>query len=111
MTVTATDLHDRTAELTERAMRDPKNPIVVEKRGKPAVVLMDADYYEGLLETLDILSDPDAMSQLRQSREDIKAGRLIPHEQVLKELGLDGSTTRRRRSVDASRSRRPAKNR
>lgn len=88
-TITATDLHDRTAELTERAMRDPENPIVVEKRGKPAVVLVDARYFEGLLETLELLSDPEAMAAIRRGLADIEAGRLIDHEEVGRRLGLN----------------------
>ena len=109
-TVTATELHDRTAELTEQAMSDPERPIVVEKHGKPAVVLVDARYFEGLLETLDLLSDPDAMKQLRRGLADERAGRLIPHEKLMKELGLGGSSSRRS-SVDKKRRRLVARNR
>jgi prevent-host-death family protein len=109
-TVTATELHDRTSELTEQAMKDPDRPIVVEKHGKPAVVLVDARYFEGLLETLDLLSDPDAMKMLRRGLEDEKAGRLIPHDRLMKELGLDEKKPRRSR-VDQNRRRVTAKNR
>src|SRR3982751_867310 len=108
--VTATELHDRTAELTEQAMRDPEQPIIVEKHGKPAVVLVDARYFEGLIETLDLLSDPQAMKQLQRGLEDERAGRLIPHEQVLKELGLDGKASRRS-SVDRRGKKGAARNR
>jgi antitoxin YefM len=108
-TVTATDLHDRTSELTEQAMRDPEQPIVIEKHGKPAVVLVDARYFEGLIETLDILSDPEAMEQIRRGLADIEAGRLIDHELVRKEFGLGPSTNRRK--VESHRARRAASNR
>lgn len=37
-TDTATELHDRTAELTDRAMKNPEDPIIVEKHGNAAVV-------------------------------------------------------------------------
>jgi prevent-host-death family protein len=109
-TVTATELHDRTAELTEQAMRDPERPIFVEKHGKAAVVLVDARYFEGLLETLDLLSDPEAMKQLRRGLADERAGRLMSHQKLVKELGLDGKTNRSGR-VDTKRRRRPARNR
>jgi antitoxin YefM len=111
-TVTATELHDRTAELTEQAMRDPERPIFVEKHGKAAVVLVDARYFEGLLETLDLLSDPAAMKQLRRGLADERAGRLVSHEKLVKELGLDGKAKSGSRSrVDSKRRRRPARNR
>jgi len=111
-TVTATDLHDRTAELTEQAMREPERPIIVEKHGRAAVVLVDARYFEGLLETLDLLSDPASMKQLQRGLEDERAGRLVSHEQVMKEFGLHGKgKTRRQRAVDAKRKRVTARNR
>ncbi len=108
-TVTATELHDRTAELTERAMRRPDQPIVVEKHGKPAVVLLDARYFEGLLETLDLLSDPQAMIQIRRGLADLNAGRVVDHEDVREEIGL--GTSPPRRAVDRKRPRGPAPNR
>lgn len=100
-TVTATELHDRTAELTTQAMKNPEDPIVVKTRGKAAVVLVDARYFEGLLETLDILSDPDAMEGIRRGLADIEAGRLIDHEEVGRRLGLN--VTQRHDSVDRKR--------
>ncbi len=108
-TVTATELHDRTSELTEQTMRNPERPIIVEKHGKPAIVLMDARYYEGLLETLDLLSDPRAMAEIRRGIADVKAGRLVDHAEVKKEFGLGSST--RRSSVERNRPRRAPANR
>lgn len=113
-TVTATELHDRTAELTERAMAHPDKPIIVEKRGKPAVVLVDADYFEGLLETLDLLSDPAAMVEIRAGLSEEAAGKFISHEQVAKLLGLNVRKTKpanRRTPMDPSRQRGTGKNR
>ena len=43
----------------------------------------------GLSETLEILADPDAMEQLRESIADIKAGRVRDLREVGKELGLE----------------------
>ncbi|HEX3356233.1 MAG TPA: type II toxin-antitoxin system Phd/YefM family antitoxin [Tepidisphaeraceae bacterium] len=108
-TVTATELHDRTSELTEQAMRDPERPIVVEKHGKPAVVLVDARYFEGLLETLDLLGDPEAMEQIREGLAAIEDGRLIDHAEMMKEVGLGTSTNRN--SMVRARKQSVAKNR
>ena len=43
----------------------------------------------GLSETLEILADPDAMEQLRESVADIEAGRVRDLREVGKELGLE----------------------
>ncbi len=111
ITVTATELHDRTAELTERAMRNPERPIIVEKRGKPAVMLVDARYFEGLLETLDILSDPDTLAAIRRGLADADAGRLIDHADVLKELGLHDAAAANSPPLDRRSARQPPRRR
>lgn len=38
----------------------------------------DAEGIEGWIETLEILSDPDFVEQLRKSEEDLRAGRVVP---------------------------------
>ena len=53
-------------ELVARvAERDEQ--IVVTKNGKPAVVILSCDEYDSLRETLDVLSDPGMMRQIRKS--------------------------------------------
>jgi antitoxin YefM len=42
--------------------------IVVTKNGRPAAMLVNYDEYRRQRDTLDILSDPELMKQLRQSR-------------------------------------------
>jgi len=51
--------------------------VMLTRRGKPYVVMMSAAEYESIQETLEILSDPEAMSSLAKSKEDIQAGRLV----------------------------------
>ena len=41
--------------------------IVVTKNGRPAVVILSYDEYGSLRETLDVLSDPAMMRQIRKS--------------------------------------------
>lgn len=62
--------------------------ITITKQGRPRAVLLSADEYEEIIETLEVLSDPKIMASIKQSEKDIKAGRVIPYEEVAKELGL-----------------------
>ena len=39
--------------------------------------MLSVQKFEGILETIDILADPEIMRQLQGSTRDIKAGRLI----------------------------------
>ncbi len=50
--------------------------VVVTVHGRPSAVLLAVEDLEALEETLDVLSDPEAMSGLAQAREDVAAGRL-----------------------------------
>lgn len=47
------------------AIRDDE--IIITRNGRPAAILLSMDEYEGLRETLEILSDPEAMAQIRKN--------------------------------------------
>ena len=49
--------------------------VVVTRNGKPAAVLVNYAEFERLKETLDVLSDPDVMRQIEESRAFYAAGR------------------------------------
>ncbi|MBI3318270.1 MAG: type II toxin-antitoxin system Phd/YefM family antitoxin [Candidatus Omnitrophica bacterium] len=41
--------------------------VVITRNGRPAAILLSMDEYEGLRETLEILSDPKLMAQIRRN--------------------------------------------
>ncbi|MBI5208821.1 MAG: type II toxin-antitoxin system Phd/YefM family antitoxin [Elusimicrobia bacterium] len=53
---------------------------IVTKRGLPVMVLLNPEDYEGLLETIEILSDRTAIKRIRQSRKEAKAGKTVSLE-------------------------------
>ena len=61
--------------------------IVVTRHNKNAFAVVDLEYLAAVLETVEILSDPEAMRMHQQSIDDIRAGRLHDHDDVEKELG------------------------
>ncbi|MBI1736404.1 MAG: type II toxin-antitoxin system Phd/YefM family antitoxin [Candidatus Rokubacteria bacterium] len=48
-------------------VQEREERIVVTRNGRPAAVLMNVDEYERLTATLDVLSDPELMRQIRAS--------------------------------------------
>ena len=50
------------------------------------MALLAWDFYDSLLETLDIMGDEELMAGLRQSAREVEAGELIPLEDVEKLL-------------------------
>ncbi|MBI4115341.1 MAG: type II toxin-antitoxin system Phd/YefM family antitoxin [Candidatus Omnitrophica bacterium] len=59
---------------------------IVTKRGKPVVVILSVADYEALMETLDILADPEAMAGIRKGEEDIRKGRTHSWQEVKSRL-------------------------
>lgn len=57
---------------------------VVSKHGEPEAVLMSMEDYEGWLETLEIMSDKEAMEDIRQAEKDLKEGKFFTYEEVFK---------------------------
>lgn len=58
----------------------------ITRNGEPKAVLLSADDYEGWLETLEILSDKDAVAEIKQARKELKAGKGVPFEKILEKL-------------------------
>ena len=55
---------------------------IISKRGQPEAVLMCVDDYEGWLETLEIMSDKDAMTDIRAAKKELKEGKSFSFEEV-----------------------------
>jgi len=67
-------------------VEDREEEVVVTRKGKPAAVLVNYAEYERLKETLDVLSDPEMMRQIRTSeRYFAKGGKGLSFEEVFGE--------------------------
>ena len=58
-----------------RAAEGRSGRFVITRAGRPAAVLMNADEYEGWLETLALVSDPKVRAELHEAMQELKAGR------------------------------------
>lgn len=54
--------------------------VVLTRNGRPAAVLVSPDDLEALEETLDLLSDPRALAEIEQAREEIANGQVVRAE-------------------------------
>lgn len=61
--------------------------LTITRHGKPVLAVLPWELYEALIETLDVMGDPEMMAALRRSQEDIAEGRVKPLDQALDELG------------------------
>jgi antitoxin YefM len=65
-----------------RSLSKKKDTIAITKNGVPEAVLVSIDTYEGLMETIEILADTEAMNIIRSSIKDEKAGNLRSEDEV-----------------------------
>ena len=66
-----------------RQLSETNDTIAITKNGIPEAVMLSMRKFEGFLETIDILADPEVMSQLKSSAQDVKTGRLIDLGEVV----------------------------
>ena len=65
-----------------RRLENVQDAVAVTKNGVPAAVILSMEKYQGLLETLDILSDETAMKSLRTSLRQARKGRWVKYDEV-----------------------------
>jgi antitoxin YefM len=75
-------------ELTSLPGRLEKEPgaVAITRRGKPVLAVMPWDFYETLLETLEVLGDPELMEALQHSLQEIEAGQAMEWEDAKRTL-------------------------
>lgn len=65
-----------------RRLESVEDAVAVTKNGVPTAVILSMEKYEGLLETLDILSDEKTMKSLRTSMRQARRGKWLKYEEV-----------------------------
>ncbi len=63
-------------------IRDTHERVVITRNGRPEVIMLAVADLEALEETLDLLSTPGAVEQIRQAEADIAAGEAIGADEL-----------------------------
>ena len=74
-------------DLPEKLARTPDRAVTITRRGQPVLAILPWEFYESIVETLDILGDPEMVRALREGLEDLKGGRLVSNAEAKKRLG------------------------
>lgn len=77
----------------------PGRTTAISVDGKPKVVMMSYEDFEGWMETIDIMSDPQLMQDLREAEEDYKEGRVYSLEEVRRELEKEDKKMKRKKKT------------
>lgn len=59
---------------------------VVTRRGQPVMMVISPEDYEGMLETIEILSDKSAVKRIRASRKEARQGKTVSLEALRRRL-------------------------
>lgn len=87
METTTLDISEARRQFTKLDERLREERVIwITRRNKKAFAVVDSELLETVLETIEIMSDPDACKLLQQGLEDYRAGRLHDHEAVKREL-------------------------
>jgi antitoxin YefM len=86
-TLPISKVKDRLSELVDAASLTHEQ-VTITKNGSPAAVLVGADEWESIQETLFWLSQPGIHESIAEARSDIEAGRTYSEEQIRAEFGV-----------------------
>lgn len=68
-----------------RKVEELDETVAITKNGVPVGILLNIERYEGLLETIDILSDKETMKALKRAQQQQRRGKFYTHEEVWEE--------------------------
>jgi len=85
-TITITEGRKKLFKIAEEVQK-PDSQYVFTIEGKPGIVLMSADEYDSLMETMEILSNPEIMRDIKKAEEEYERGEYSTWAEVKKELG------------------------
>lgn len=80
-TLTVTDAKARLSELVA-AVEGTHEHIEITRNGQPAAVLVSPAELDALRETVALLSDSDAVAEIREGLRDLAEGRMTPVEDI-----------------------------
>jgi len=84
-TITLKDLRPGLPEVVD-AVESKFDRYVVTKRGHPVMVLINPQDFDGLLETIEILSDRSLVKRIRSSRKQVSEGKTVSLESLCARL-------------------------
>ncbi len=83
--LTMVDARRELTKLPEQLEAEPAT-IAVTRRGKPVLAIMTWEDYQSIQETLEILSDTEAVEQLRESIREVREGKTISWDEAKKRV-------------------------
>ena len=84
-TIPLAEARAQLSQLIDEVVRTHER-VEITRNGRRAAVLLSADEYDSLMETLDVLSDEDALKEIREAEAELAGGEFYTLQQVEAEL-------------------------
>ncbi|UMX47413.1 MAG: type II toxin-antitoxin system Phd/YefM family antitoxin [Candidatus Nealsonbacteria bacterium DGGOD1a] len=85
-TISISEARKRIFEIAKEVQKPDKYYTLTEK-GKPKAVLMSADEFDSIMETIDILSDPDILDSIKKAEEEYRKGEYKTWDELKIDIG------------------------
>jgi antitoxin YefM len=80
-TLSLSEIKARLSEIVDEVERH-HNRVVLTRNGVPAAVILSPDDLQALEDTLDLLSDPTAVAEIRSARQEVDSGSVVTADQL-----------------------------
>ena len=110
LTVTASEARNDFFSILKQ-IETPGVSVVITYEGHPKGVLMSVDEFEGWLETLDIMSNPEEEAAIEEGMREKERGEVVTLEEFKRKLGADENLPRRHSQARSKRGAKIAKKR
>jgi prevent-host-death family protein len=81
VTLPLAEIKKRLSEIVD-GVEEHHDRVVLTRNGRPAAVILSPDDLEALEETLDILSDPKAMREIRRAERAVETGDVVTADEL-----------------------------
>ncbi len=86
-TITVKELRAKLPKIMEKISYKTGH-FIITKRGRPVSVLMSIKEFEGIIETIEIMSDEKAMKTIRLAQKELRHGKGIEMAKLERKLGV-----------------------
>ena len=76
-------------QLAELSNQLNNEPAIITRDGKPVMITFGVEQFESLMETIEIISDQEFMTELRQGIKEARRGETVTLEELKADLSLD----------------------
>jgi len=80
-TLSLSEIKAKLSEIVDEVERH-HDRVVLTRNGVPAAVILSPDDLQALEDTLDLLSDPAAVAEIRSARQEVDAGAVVTADQL-----------------------------